>query len=173
MLEDGELLLGESGYPLQPWLLTPVSGHPDANTAEWKYNAAHSSMRCFVESCIGVLKSRFRCFRRYRTLRYEPERAVAIIAAWAALHNICLEEALAADEDATTDEPDNNRPPLLAGYLAGTGSRMTYLRGRAMRDLIIGLFGTTRSQRQAHLQMVRLQRQWQQQRQQQQQHNRQ
>ncbi|XP_077506154.1 uncharacterized protein LOC144115606 [Amblyomma americanum] len=148
-----------------------MSGHPGANTAEGQYNAAHASMRCVVERCIGVLKSRFRCLQRYRTLHYEPERAVVIIAACAALHNICLEEALAADEDDTTDDPDNNGPPLLAGYLAGTGSRMTYLRGRAMRDRIIGLFGTTRPQRQAHLQMVR--RQQQRQQQQQQQHHRQ
>ncbi|XP_077520317.1 uncharacterized protein LOC144130207 [Amblyomma americanum] len=141
-----------SGYPLEPQLLTPVSGHPDANTAEGQYNAAHASMRCVVEHCIGVLKSRFRCLQRYRTLHYEPERTVVITAACAALHDICLEEALGADEDPTTDEPGNNGPPLLAGYLAGTGSRMTYLRGRAMRDRIIGLFGTTRPQRHAPLQ---------------------
>ncbi|XP_077512050.1 uncharacterized protein LOC144122989 isoform X1 [Amblyomma americanum] len=116
-------------------------------------------MRCVVERCVGVPKSRFRCLQRYRTLHYEPERAVVIIAACAALHNICLEEALAADKDDTTDDPDNNGPPLLAGYLAGTESRMTYLRGRAMRDRIIG---TTRPQRQAHLQMVRRQQQRQQ-----------
>ncbi|XP_077489680.1 uncharacterized protein LOC144100711 [Amblyomma americanum] len=114
-------------------------------------------MRCVGGRCIGVLKSRFRCLQRYRTLHYEPERAMVIIAFCAALHNICLEEALAADEDDTTEDPDNNGPPLLAEYLAGTGSRMTYLRGRAMRDRIIGLFGTTRPHRRAHLQMVRRQ----------------
>ncbi|KAK8767469.1 hypothetical protein V5799_005750 [Amblyomma americanum] len=134
LLEDGEPVLGDSGYPLEPWLLTPVSGHPGANTAEGPYKAAHASMRCVVERCIGVLKSRFRFLQRYRKLQYEPEQAVVIIAACAALHKICLEEALAADEDDTTDDPDNG-PPLLAGYLAGTGSRMTYLRGIAMQDL--------------------------------------
>ncbi|KAK8764466.1 hypothetical protein V5799_032925 [Amblyomma americanum] len=72
LLEDGEFLLGDSGYLLELWLLTTVSGHPGANTAEGKCNATHDSMRCVVERSIGVLKIRFRCLQRYRTLHYEP-----------------------------------------------------------------------------------------------------
>ncbi|KAH7937405.1 hypothetical protein HPB49_011750 [Dermacentor silvarum] len=77
---DGSLLAiiapkGDSGYPLEPWLLTPVTGHPPTQTAEGKYNTAHSAMRSVVERCIGLLMNRFRCLQRYRTLLYEPERA--------------------------------------------------------------------------------------------------
>ncbi|KAH7950532.1 hypothetical protein HPB49_025508 [Dermacentor silvarum] len=88
----GEHLLGDSGYPLEPWLLTPVPGHPPAHTAEGRYNTAHASMRSVVERCIRLLKSRFRCLQRYRALHYEPDRAANIVAACAVLHNLCLDE---------------------------------------------------------------------------------
>ncbi|KAH7936517.1 hypothetical protein HPB49_000558 [Dermacentor silvarum] len=75
-----------SGYPLDPWLLTPVPGHPPMQRAEGKYNTAHATLRSVVERCIGLLLSRFRCLQRYRTLIYEPERAANIVAACAVLH---------------------------------------------------------------------------------------
>lgn len=51
-------VLGDSGYPCKPALLTPL---PDARTAqEQRYNTAHKRTRSAVERTIGVLKSRFR-----------------------------------------------------------------------------------------------------------------
>ncbi|KAH7948838.1 hypothetical protein HPB49_002702 [Dermacentor silvarum] len=70
-----EYLLGDSGYPLEPWLLTPVPGHPPTQTAEGEYSTAHAAMRSVVERCTRLLKSRFRCLQRYRSLLYEAERA--------------------------------------------------------------------------------------------------
>ncbi|KAH7979065.1 hypothetical protein HPB49_007962 [Dermacentor silvarum] len=66
---DGSLIAiiapkGDSGYPLDPWLLTPVPGHPTMQTAEEKYNRAHATMRSIVERCIGFLMSRFHCLQR-------------------------------------------------------------------------------------------------------------
>ncbi|XP_017479894.1 PREDICTED: putative nuclease HARBI1 isoform X1 [Rhagoletis zephyria] len=55
-------LLGDSGYPLQPWLMTPISA--TSCTAEERYNIAHKSTRALVERCIGLLKSRFRCLSK-------------------------------------------------------------------------------------------------------------
>ncbi|KAH7941872.1 hypothetical protein HPB49_018206 [Dermacentor silvarum] len=77
---------GDSGYPLDPWLLTPVPCHPPVQTAEEKYNTAHATIRSVVERCIGLLMSRFRSLQRYRTLLYEPERAANIVAACVVLH---------------------------------------------------------------------------------------
>ncbi|KAH7985715.1 hypothetical protein HPB49_026301 [Dermacentor silvarum] len=45
----GEYLPGGSGYPLEPWLLTPVPGHPPTQTAEGKYTTAHAAMRLEVD----------------------------------------------------------------------------------------------------------------------------
>ncbi|XP_037577070.1 putative nuclease HARBI1 [Dermacentor silvarum] len=66
----GVCLIGDSGYSLHPWLLTPVPGHPPTQTAEGKYNTAHATLRSVVERCIGLLVSHFRCLKQYRTLLY-------------------------------------------------------------------------------------------------------
>ncbi|KAH7933099.1 hypothetical protein HPB49_008199 [Dermacentor silvarum] len=77
---------GDSGYPLDPSLLSLVPSHAPMQTAEGKYNTAHAAMRSVVERCIGLLMSRFRCLQWYCTLLYEPERVANIVAAWAVLH---------------------------------------------------------------------------------------
>ncbi len=51
-------LLGDSGYPNKPWLLTPFL-QPEGE-AEIAYNSRHTATRALVERCIGLLKSRFR-----------------------------------------------------------------------------------------------------------------
>lgn len=78
-------LLGDSGFPLQPWLMTPF-GAP-ASRSEQMFNTAHKSTRCMVERCIGVLKSRFRCILSERILSYDPVISGKIINACIILHN--------------------------------------------------------------------------------------
>lgn len=66
-----------------------------------------------MERCIGVLKKRFRCLLRYRTLEYTPAKTGQIINACAVLHNMCiygnildspeLPEAIMALEDDMND----------------------------------------------------------------------
>lgn len=50
-------LLGDSGYPLRPWLLTPLEYNPPVNSPEKRYNDAHKRTRVKIECCNGVLKS--------------------------------------------------------------------------------------------------------------------
>lgn len=66
--------LGDSGYPSEPWIITPIP-NAEANTPEARFNRSHMSARNCVERCIGVWKAWFRCLRRDRTLHYTPERA--------------------------------------------------------------------------------------------------
>ncbi|KAG0421325.1 hypothetical protein HPB47_002776 [Ixodes persulcatus] len=63
-LREDECLLGDSGYPLEPWLLNPVPGNPAVGSDEARFNQAHRSTRSVVERCIGMLKNRFRCLQR-------------------------------------------------------------------------------------------------------------
>ncbi|CAN7987246.1 unnamed protein product, partial [Ixodes hexagonus] len=106
LIESNECLLGDSGYPLEPWLLTPIPGNPTG--AEEEFNKKHRSTRSVVERCIGMLKNRFRCLQRYRALHYDPERACNIATACAILHNICLYSTIPepAPEPLVSEESD-------------------------------------------------------------------
>ncbi|XP_054921015.1 putative nuclease HARBI1 [Dermacentor andersoni] len=76
------------------------------STSEDHYNREHASMRNVVERCSGVLKSKFRCLRQFRTLLYSPDRAARIIYACVALHNIALDAG-----DWTLDDYRGEVPP--------------------------------------------------------------
>lgn len=93
--------LGDGGYKLKPFLMTPFRNPSDA--AERRYNKKQASARNVVERCIGVVKNRFRCIIGSRGLHYEPERATQIINACCALHNMCIkykcnDDTIGADE---------------------------------------------------------------------------
>ncbi|XP_036317345.1 putative nuclease HARBI1 isoform X2 [Rhagoletis pomonella] len=64
-------LLGDSGYGIEPFMLTPYRD-PQYASQQYKFNNAHSSARNIIERTIGVLKSRFRCLQR--TLHYQPKK---------------------------------------------------------------------------------------------------
>ncbi|XP_064467859.1 putative nuclease HARBI1 [Ornithodoros turicata] len=104
---EGEWLLGDLGYPLEPWLLTPVRS--PATQKDQAYNKAHCKTRVRIEQCFGVLKMRFRCLHRYRTLHFAPDRACNIITACAVLHTICIDYNLQDPEH--EDEGSDPDPP--------------------------------------------------------------
>ncbi|KAK4882619.1 hypothetical protein RN001_005938 [Aquatica leii] len=79
-------LIGDSGYPLRPWLLTPLV-HVEADTPEERYNRAQMRARSVIERLNGVLKLRFRCLLKHRVLHYSPEKASSIINTCVMLHN--------------------------------------------------------------------------------------
>lgn len=83
------MCLGDSGYPLRPWLQTPIR---DAipGSAENRYNDAFKKARSLIERCNGLLKMRFRCLFKHRVLHYSPTKSSLIINACAVLHNICI-----------------------------------------------------------------------------------
>lgn len=96
-------MLGDSGYPLQPWLLTPIlNAAPD--TPEFRYTERHMTARNCVERCIGVLKGRFRCLLVERKLRYNPFKVAQIIHSCTILHNICTAAGLDIDFDIPREE---------------------------------------------------------------------
>lgn len=82
--------LGDSGYPLRPWLFTPVA-NAEVDSPEERYNKRQISCRSLIERCNGLLKMRFRCLLKHRVLHYTPEVASKIINSCAVLHNICIE----------------------------------------------------------------------------------
>ncbi|XP_030849805.1 putative nuclease HARBI1 [Strongylocentrotus purpuratus] len=78
---DGELpgiLVGDSGYPLQPWLITPLRD-PQGN-AERNYNRAHCRTRVTIEQLNGQLKNKFRCLMGQGIQMSAPRACDIIIA---------------------------------------------------------------------------------------------
>ncbi|KAM7298315.1 putative nuclease HARBI1 [Ixodes scapularis] len=173
---DGRFLLGDSGYPLEPWLITPVPGNHATSTACGRFNKAHSSIRSVVERCIGLLKNRFRCLQRHRALYYHPSTATAIISACAVLHNICLassepepepdsdpeESELESEPSSDGSEPSSERSASAPERLAPAGPPVGLPvglsdRGKALRQRLVARFGTRRRRARAerHTQGVR------------------
>ncbi|KAJ8966272.1 hypothetical protein NQ314_003640 [Rhamnusium bicolor] len=91
-------LLGDSGYPLRSWLLTPLEEEPAQNTPEHTYNSIHKTTRVKTECCNGLLKGRFRCLIKHRVLHYNPAFSCKIINACAVLHNMCIEYNIPAPD---------------------------------------------------------------------------
>ncbi|XP_049893663.1 putative nuclease HARBI1 [Epinephelus moara] len=97
-------LLGDSGYPCKPWLLTPyLQPHqgPQLN-----YNRAHKRTRAVVERGIGQMKRRFHVL--HGEVRLTPDKVCKVIVACAILHNICkarqIAEPLEGDGDEESDD---------------------------------------------------------------------
>ncbi|XP_050700263.1 putative nuclease HARBI1 [Eriocheir sinensis] len=92
-------LLGDSAYPLRPFLMTPV-GNP-SRPNEGRYNLAHAKTRNVIERAFGVWKRRFRCLAI--PMRTSLDTTMATICSAAVLHNIAL-----ADRNEDMEDYDND-----------------------------------------------------------------
>ncbi|XP_050339117.1 putative nuclease HARBI1 [Bactrocera neohumeralis] len=105
---DGERnswLLGDAGYALEPWLMTPFRTPPSGSPEE-KYNKIHAKARNIVERTIGVFKNRFRCLLGARELHYEPWKAPQIVNVAAVLHNVCIHYRVNDESLENNSEPN-------------------------------------------------------------------
>lgn len=85
MLENavGALLLGDEGYGITPWVLTPYRNPCDRK--EVNYNIVHKMERVVIERCFGQLKQRFPILQS--KIRVATERIPSFITACFILHN--------------------------------------------------------------------------------------
>ncbi|KAJ8041953.1 Protein ALP1-like [Holothuria leucospilota] len=98
------ILIGDSGYPLKPWMMTPFA--TPQTPAKVGYNRAHPRTRVFIEQVNGQLKMKFPCL--IAGLRVSPKQACRIIVACAVLFNLA-KEMMEPDHEAN-DLPDD--PPV-------------------------------------------------------------
>ncbi|XP_036334855.1 putative nuclease HARBI1 [Rhagoletis pomonella] len=90
--EDGNhnmFLIGDSGYPLDPWLMTPLPNQPEGSP-KFRYNEALCKTRNPVERLFGVLKGTWQCLSQQRTLLYDPGFTGKVVNAYTMLHNLRL-----------------------------------------------------------------------------------
>uniref|UniRef100_A0A3B1JAG5 Putative nuclease HARBI1 n=1 Tax=Astyanax mexicanus TaxID=7994 RepID=A0A3B1JAG5_ASTMX len=118
------IILGDSGYPLLTWLMTPFA---TVNTdSELSFNRAHATARGTIERLNGVLKRRFACLNY---LRVEPKQACNICAC-IVLHNIARARKVPLYNDGQSALPqpqdagfNMKQPPLQPDGLAGRAMR--------------------------------------------------
>ncbi|GFS87149.1 putative nuclease HARBI1 [Trichonephila clavipes] len=96
-------LLGDSGYPLQSYLMTPFLNPVGAGQV--RYNAAHARARNVVERQYGVWKKRFSCIDT--PFRCSLETAQTVMVATAVLHNLALSLGDYEDEDSRPLQQDD------------------------------------------------------------------
>ncbi|XP_052799657.1 putative nuclease HARBI1 isoform X2 [Mya arenaria] len=112
------VLLGDSGYPLRRYLITPIL-HP-SNENEERYNRRHKTAREVVERAFGVLKSRFRCLHRSGgVLPFSPGKSCRFFLACCKLHNLCIDNNMplpdaivCADDQGIQQNQEATRPGL-------------------------------------------------------------
>jgi hypothetical protein len=130
-------ILGDSGYMLRDWLLTPILN--TRTPKEEAYNTALCGTRCTVERCIGILKRRWHCL--HTELRVAPKRACQIICACIVLHNHATDyDDLSSDyedDDDDDDDDTSNPPPPVAAINQSVTERVRSAAGKATRDRLV------------------------------------
>ena len=131
------VFLGDSGYMLRDWLLTPILN--PRNQQERAYMDAHCVTRSTVERCIGVLKRRWHCL--HGEIRLSPAKACKVICACVMLHNRATELRLPppAGDDTEPEDQDNNPPipPVNRGKAPVMAERLRNAAGKAARDAVV------------------------------------
>lgn len=127
-------ILADSGYPIEPWLLTPIID--PITPREKNYNKKHIKARNVIERTIGSIKAKYRCLHRYRTLHYSPYRASQIVYAVISIYNLGImrlepdnisDDEETDDSDDEDDDNDNVVAPPMTILQAGRASRDAYI----------------------------------------------
>ncbi|GBP88545.1 Putative nuclease HARBI1 [Eumeta japonica] len=130
-------MLADSGYPLRPWMMTPIL-HAASGSREEYYTYLHIRARNCIERCIGVLKARWRCLLVHRVLHYEPEVVGYIINACVILHNIANRARLPVPELSPLDLQREHALQLIRNDAENIGAASTsVMAGRAVRDALV------------------------------------
>ncbi|XP_046976343.1 putative nuclease HARBI1 [Vanessa cardui] len=126
-------LLGDSGYPQRPWLMTPIL-NAEPGSQEEEYTRRHVQARSRIERCFGLLKARWRCLLRHRVLHYHPDMARKITNACCVLHNIAVSARIPPPSDMPVNGLEGNEEHSMQ---QSTTDGNELIRGRAIRNVLV------------------------------------
>nr|XP_029712223.1 putative nuclease HARBI1 [Aedes albopictus] len=124
----GALLLGDEGYAIAPWLMTPYR-NPDT-PVRVNYNKIFCRERVVIERVFGQVKRRFPFLQN--TVRMATHRVPSMILACFVLHNVAK---FLQDEDFEGDDENSDGPSNVT--FSETGD--VKIRGRNRREAIAEL----------------------------------
>ena len=81
------LLVGDSAYPIQSWLMKPFTHSPTLTHEQKQFNYRLSRARVVVEIAFGRLKARWR--RLSKQMEIHIDNVPHVVAACCVLHNMC------------------------------------------------------------------------------------
>ncbi|KAK1903768.1 putative nuclease HARBI1 [Dissostichus eleginoides] len=81
------MILGDSAYTLQRWLIKPFQDNGRLTPQQRVYNYKTNRARVVVENAFGRLKGRWRCLMKRNDCRIDKIRTQ--VAACCVLHNLC------------------------------------------------------------------------------------
>ena len=116
------LILGDSAYPLLPWLIGPYPQSATMTRDQSRFNKAMNKSRVVVERAFGKLKCRWRGL--LKVLEESTRKVPHTILACCILHNICALRSDEFDHDFDSDDDDDDdddggaHPPNAQGRLA-------------------------------------------------------
>ena len=85
--QTSPLILGDSAYSLEEWLMKPYSDCGNLSREKKSFNFSLSRSRVVVENAFGRLKGRFQCISKQ--IDTSIENSVKIVSACCILHNFC------------------------------------------------------------------------------------
>ena len=85
--EIDPLILGDSAYSLENWLMKPYSDRGNLSEEEWSFNFSLSRSHV-LENAFGRLKGRFQCLAKQ--IDTTVEHTVSIVTMCYMLHNFCI-----------------------------------------------------------------------------------